>query len=175
MTDIAKEIERITGEFGFLHACQHGEVLCPWNLCENPLAPMTHHRITEAGMDLKKELAKLKQGVKGLRDPLDPVKKPEDETSVERERSATAKHGHKSKRSKSRCQSRIRSASIPKDDSTNWTARQKRKYVNESKGGLHLGDPDVPYLTLTRLLQRSGQMGDMEKLLCYSLFRGSGS
>ena len=37
---------------------------------------------------------------------------------------------------------------------------------------MSLADPDLPYLTLTRLLQATGELDDMEKVMCYSLFEG---
>ena len=56
---IAKEIERIAGEIGFLKTCQQGGVLSPWTLCEHSLRPLSHLRYNETGRDIYKELAKL--------------------------------------------------------------------------------------------------------------------
>ena len=60
-----------------------------------------------------------------------------------------------------------------RDDSTTWTAGVKRKYVKgQSRGGMTLADPNVPDLTLTRLLQEPGELYEMEKLMCCSIFEG---
>ena len=61
---IAMEIEKITGEFGFLRACQEGVEPVPWTLCVTQFRPPSHCRFEEDHKNVDREIAKLKDCMK---------------------------------------------------------------------------------------------------------------
>lgn len=157
---VAQEVERISGERGFLKACLDGEPLCEWTLRETIVRPLAPTFLNAQGADTGKSLAIIKRRLADYRDQLGSDSKRG--TAESRERLASGQAGGSP-----------RSQPIkPSRADEGMSDIEIAEFINNEHGGLHANDPDMASKMLRDVLVQPESMTRIQKLFACTLFGG---
>ena len=130
---IAAEVERISGERGFLQACVDGTPLCSWSLHDTVLRPLAYTFLDAEGADTSQTLAIIKKELADNRDRLG--SESIGMIADDRERRASDRAGKRSKSQRKKVK--------PSRAGEGMTSSQIADWINDDPGGLRVSDPNM--------------------------------